>query len=194
MERSSAVLAVACALAPRITLTTLVAPMTLVTLATLATMPGNAHAAELPGPLPDQFGAEIMAPAERNQPLLVIVTQARKARHIERWEQALRKTQPELLSIRVADLTGNPKPGIKQVSQKLRQQAPEEVSILIDKDNLWAQTYDLDTREPCLLIFDPQNNLTARFRGRANKKNVAAVIEAMTAPQSTAASSANSDP
>ena len=167
---------------------------TLLLLLALSTLSYGTSAADLPGPLPDQYGAEIMAPAERNQPLLVIVTQARKARHIERWEQALRKTHPELLSMRVADITGNPKPGIKRVSQKLRQQAPAEVSILIDKDNLWAQTYDLDTREPCLLIFDPQNHLTARLRGRANKKNVAAVIEALTTIQSNAANSANSDP
>ena len=113
------------------------------------------------------------------QTVLVIVVKARKAQHIERWEKALRAELPDLVSLRVIDVTGDPQPKYEQVAEKMRKRAPEDVSILIDMGNHWALEYELDTNEPCLLIIDANQQLVATFRGRAKKSRVAEVKAAL---------------
>ena len=132
-----------------------------------------------PPAMPDQFGKELGLQNYSGQALLVIVVSARKARHIERWEQALRKKYPHLLSVRVADVSSEPKPDFEQVAKKLRTKAPKDVSILIDMDNRWALEYELNTDEPCLLIFSPEHEITAQFRGRAKSAQIEAVVTAL---------------
>jgi len=129
----------------------------------------------LPPPLPDQNGSQIDISELRGAPLLVIVVSARKLRHIKGWEEGLRDTHPDLVSARVADVNEEPRPDYEQVSAKLRKRVPEGVSIMIDLQRLWAQEYQLDTAEPCLLLFTADYELIAQFRGRANKERLAEV-------------------
>lgn len=138
--------------------------------------PVLAGAAELPAALPDQLGNEIALTDLPEQAVLAIVVAGRKLRHVQRWEEALRAELPELVSLRVADVTEEPRPSIEQVAAKLRQRAPAGVSILIDLDNLWASRFALDTGQPCLLLFDSERRLIAQWRGRAKRALVDEVL------------------
>lgn len=130
-----------------------------------------------PPPLPDQYDQPVALGDIKEQPVLVIVTSERQLRQIQRWEKALRKSLPGLVSIRIADITSDPGPTREQVAAKLVQHAPSDVSVAIDEQNLWASEYELDTKEPCLLLFDANHSLTLQFRGRPRKALVAEVVD-----------------
>jgi len=134
----------------------------------------GAHAA--PAPLPDQNDQLLSLADYPNQTVLAIVVSGRKLRHIKKWEEGIRKVYPKLTSIRVADITDDPPPSQQQVAEKLRKRAPADVRIMIDMDNLWATEYELDTSEPCLLLFDDNGQVIAQFRGRANKDRLNEVM------------------
>ncbi len=132
-----------------------------------------------PPPLPDQYNQPVALEDLNGQPLLVIVTSERQLRQIQRWEKALRKSLPGLVSLRIADIAGDPGPTREQVAAKLIQHAPTDVSVAIDEKNLWAREYELDTKEPCLLLFDADHSLTLQFRGRPRKALVAEVLDSI---------------
>ena len=132
-----------------------------------------------PPALTDQYGNTASLDDYSGQPVLALVASGRKLRQIKGWEEGLRDDFPQLVSMRVADVTDEPRPSYDQVAKKLRKRAPEGVSISIDLENRWATEYALDTREPCLLLFDAQGNLMAQFRGRANKTRLAEVSAAL---------------
>lgn len=119
-----------------------------------------------PPELPDQFGNSDSLTAYEGTPLLAIVVNVRKLRWVGKWEEALRKETPALVSIRIADITDEPSPSQDKVVELLEKRVPPNVPVLIDMDNTWAETYGLDTTEPCLLLFDHEQNIVAQFRGR----------------------------
>jgi len=80
---------------------------------------------------------------------------------------------------KVADITDKPPPTHEKVVGLLQKRVPPEVPVLIDMDNSWATTYELDTKEPCLLLFDADHQLVAEFRGRPKGKLVEEVIAAL---------------
>ena len=133
----------------------------------------------LPPALADQYSNSAGLNEYSGQPVLVIVAAGRKLRLIKNWEEGLRKDYPQLTSLRVADITDEPRPTYDQVATKLRKRAPADVSIIIDLDNQWATEYELDTSEPCLLLFDANGNVMAQFRGRANTTRLAEVNAAL---------------
>ena len=119
-----------------------------------------------PPPLKDQYDEISSLKDFTGQPVLVIVVTTRKLRWIGRWEKSLRAKIPELDSLRVADITDEPPPEITAVSEMLRKRVPEGISIQIDMQNVWATEYQLDTSEPCLILFDAEHQVVATFRGR----------------------------
>jgi peroxiredoxin len=141
---------------------------------------GSLLAQAAPGPLPDQNNKTISLADYRNQPVVVIVVSGRKLRHVKKWEEGLRAVYPELTTVRIADINDEPRPTQEQVADKLRKRAPADVSIMIDLNNIWANEYQLDTSEPCLLLFDDTGQLVAEFRGRANQTRLAEVTAALT--------------
>jgi hypothetical protein len=145
-----------------------------------------------PPALADQYGNNGSLNDYSGQAVLAIIASGRKLRQIKGWEEGLRKDYPQLVSLRVADVTDEPRPTYDQVAAKLRKRAPEGVSIIIDLDNQWATEYALDTSEPCLLLFDAQGNVMAQFRGRANKTRLAEVSAALArvAPDTVASTEA----
>ena len=130
--------------------------------------------------LADQYGKSSGLEEYAGQPVLVIVASGRKLRHVKGWEEGLRKDYPQLLSLRIADITDTPRPTYEQVAKKLLKRAPEGISIIIDLENLWATEYGLDTDEACLLLFDVNGKVMAQFRGRANSTRLAEVSAALT--------------
>ena len=132
-----------------------------------------------PAPLPDQFGKPISLDDFAGDPVLVIVTSERQLSLIQRWEKALRKPVPQLISMRVANLTSEPKPTIEQVAKKLQKHAPPGGRVAIDQDNHWATDYQLDTKEPCVLLFDERHQLVATFRGKPRKQLTEEVVTAL---------------
>ncbi|MGI9290879.1 MAG: hypothetical protein ACR2QG_06345 [Gammaproteobacteria bacterium] len=123
-----------------------------------------------PPALPDQFGNEDSLGNYPGESVLAIVVNVRKLRWVGKWEAALRKEMPGLLSIRVADITDQPPPEQDKIVELLQKRVPPNVPILIDMSNTWATTYELDTDEPCLLLFDADHNVVAQFRGRPKGK------------------------
>lgn len=132
-----------------------------------------------PPALPDQYDTDIGLEEYSGEAVLAIVVSARKLRHIERWEKKLRAELPQLRSLRVADIDEHPTPSQAEVATKLRERVPEGVSIQIDLQGLWAKHYALDTREPCLLLFDSAHNVVARYRGRAREALLGEVVLAL---------------
>jgi hypothetical protein len=147
----------------------------LLLLAVLAATPVAAQ----PPALTDQYGTNIGLEDYAGEAVLAIVVSARKLRQIERWEQKLRAELPQLRSLRVADINEQPLPSQTQVATKLRQRVPEGVSVQIDLQSLWAAHYALDTKEPCLLLFDNAHNVVAQYRGRAKNALVSEVLVAL---------------
>ena len=139
----------------------------------------TAVAAAMPPALPDQFGGSGSLNDYSGQPVLVIVASGRKLRWIGQWEKAIRKRMPELVSLRVADITDDPKPADTEVAAILRERAPPGISILIDMENQWAINYQLDTGEPCLVLFDAEHSVVAKFRGRPRDPLFTEVITAL---------------
>ena len=141
----------------------------------LAVLAATAVAAQPPA-LADQYGTHIGLEDYTGEAVLAIVVSARKLRQVERWEQKLRAELPQLRSLRVADINEQPPPSHAQVATKLRQRVPEGVSVQIDLQSLWATNYSLDTREPCLLLFDSAHSVVAMYRGRAKDALVSEVL------------------
>jgi hypothetical protein len=137
-----------------------------------------ASAATLPA-LPDQYGVSSSLNDYAGQPVLVIVASGRKLRWIGQWEKTLRAKIPELVSLRVADITDDPRPAETEVAAVLRDRAPPGISILIDMQNQWATNYQLDTGEPCLVLFDREHNVVTKFRGRPRDPLFSEVIAAL---------------
>jgi hypothetical protein len=135
--------------------------------------------AQQPPKLSDQYGNSISLDDYSGEAVLAIVVSARKLRLIERWEQKLRAELPQLQSLRVADVDEQPPPTLAQVADKLRERVPDHVSILIDLHQHWSTTYHLDTKQPCLLLFDKEHTLVAQFRGRPSDALVSEVLVAL---------------
>ena len=140
-----------------------------------------AYGAELAPPpmLQDQYGQNGGLTDYTGEAVLAIVATPRKLRWIERWEAAIRAEMPSLMSIRVADVTDRPAPDYKKVADMLRKRVPEDISVLIDLQNQWASHYTLDTSEPCLVLFDSDHNVVAKFRGRPKGQLVDDVINTL---------------
>ena len=143
----------------------------------VATLATSSIAGE-PPPLKDQYGHGAALTDYSGEPVLAIVVSTRKLRWIGQWEAALRAEIPQLVSVRVADVTDEPRPGYEQVAEALRRRVPEDVSVLIDTQNLWATSFELDTSEPCLVLFDRDHNVVAKFRGRPKGELVDGVMAA----------------
>lgn len=139
----------------------------------------TAATAAAPPALPDQLGGSGSLNDYSGQPVLAIVASGRKLRWIGQWEKAIRAQVPELVSLRVADITADPKPAETEVAAILRERAPPGISILIDMQNQWATTYQLDTGEPCLVLFDAEHSVVAKFRGRPKDPLLTEVITAL---------------
>jgi hypothetical protein len=139
----------------------------------------NSAGAATPPALQDQFGISGSLSDFVGQPVLAIVASRRKLPWMGRWEKTIRPELPQLNSIRIADITDEPRPTEARVAEMLRKRAPENVSILIDLQNQWASIYELDTTEPCLVLFDSDHKVVAKFRGRPKGELVNEVMTAL---------------
>ena len=63
-----------------------------------------------PPALTDQYGNNGSLNDYSGQTVLAIVASGRKLRQIKGWEEGLRKDYPQLVSLRVADITDEPRP------------------------------------------------------------------------------------
>jgi hypothetical protein len=151
----------------------------LILLSLLACAAAHGAEAEQPPMLRDQYGQNSGLGDYSGAPVLAIVATPRKLRWIGKWEAAIRADIPELMSIRIADVTDRPTPDYQKVADLLRKKVPEDISVLIDLQSQWASHYTLDTGEPCLVLLDSNHSVIAKFRGRPKGELVNDVISAL---------------
>lgn len=132
-----------------------------------------------PPPLRDQLGREDGLADRRGKTVVALVVDARHLRSLKGWEVELHDRLPQVSFLRVADVPKDPPVTWKRVADKLRDRVPDEVSVEIDLERTWATTYELDTSEVNLLVFDAGGKLTARFRGRRGKPLVEQIVAAV---------------
>lgn len=134
---------------------------------------------ERPPMLQDQYGQNSGLGDYTGEAVLAIVATPRKLRWIRKWEETIRAEMPGLTSIRIADVNEQPPPDRNKVADLLRKKVPEDISVLIDLQRHWANYYTLETSEPCLVLFDSDHHVVAKFRGRPKGELVSDVMNAL---------------
>jgi len=124
----------------------------------------------------DQYGVPDSLEAHGEQVRVVIVVSAKRLRRLKPWEEALWTDYPDLPIVRVADIPRTAPTTYEEVAAKLRKRLPEDVSVLIDLDGVWAERFDLDVSVPNLLIFAPDGTLVATHAGMYSPKRFDALI------------------
>jgi hypothetical protein len=131
-----------------------------------------------PPPLPDQFGHEQGLAQHRGSAVVALVVTAKRLRAIKGWELDLKERLPDVGFLRVVDVPEEPPVTWERVAGKLRERVPRQVPIGIDLERRWAAAYSLDTAEVNVLVFGPDGQLAARFRGRRSKPLLERVVAA----------------
>jgi hypothetical protein len=126
--------------------------------------------------LKDQFGDPGGLDSQPAGVQVAIVVTAKRLRRIKPWEQALREVNKSVPLLRVADIPRNSPAEFETVAAKLRKRLPEDVTVLIDLDGVWARQFDLDVLVPNLLIFDPHGMLVATHSGMYKRARFEAFI------------------
>jgi hypothetical protein len=132
-----------------------------------------------PPALRDQLGRAGGLEQHRGTTVVALVVTAKRLRSLKGWQVELDKRLTSVAYLRVADIPKEPPVDYERVAAKLRERVPDEVPIGIDLARSWATSYDLDTGEVNLLVFDPRGELAARFRGRRSQALVAQVAAAV---------------
>lgn len=131
--------------------------------------------------LRDQYGVEDSLDAHRGRTVVVIVVDAKRLRTVKAWERELRERFDSLDYLRVAVVPADPPTTWERVADKLREQVPEGVPVLIDLDRRWATELELDTSRPNLLVVDAGGRLAASFAGRHDPALAAVVTDNLAA-------------
>lgn len=116
--------------------------------------------------LRDQHGHSDRLSSHRNQNVMVMLVTVRRLPTLKPWEKHLRERFDDLQFLRIADVPDSYPVNIDQIAEKLRERAPQQIAILIDKERRWAKALALDTSEPQLLLFDKAGKLLGHFQGR----------------------------
>lgn len=132
-----------------------------------------------PLPLRDQFGRADGLERHRGKTVVALVVTAKQLRALKGWELELQKRLAGVSFLRVADVPEQPPVTWERVAGKLRERVPQQVPIGIDLARSWATTYELDTSEVNVLVFGPDGELAARFRGRRSKPLLDEVVAAV---------------
>lgn len=112
---------------------------------------------------------------------VAIVVSAKRLRRLKPWEEAIRKIDADVPVIRVADVPRSPPAEYDVVAEKLKKRLPEDLSVLIDLDGVWSDTFDLDASVPNVLIFDGTGNLLARHAGMYRNDQFDLLVSDLTA-------------
>jgi hypothetical protein len=122
-----------------------------------------------PPELVDQLGRADGLRAHRGRVVVGLVADLRALRHLKAWEVELRDrlgdAAEEIRFLRVADAPPDRGVTRERVLDKLDGRVPDEVSILVDLEGTWRQTYALETRRPNVLLFDVDGRLRRTVRG-----------------------------
>lgn len=139
-----------------------------------ATSPGP-----VPPPLRDQMDRPDSLAAHAGKPVVAFVVTVKKLRGLRGWEEDLRKRFDAVDYLRIADVPKEPPTTHQRVAEKLRERVPKGIAVSIDVENVWASAFGLDTREMNVLVFDREQRLVARFRGRRDRALIDKVAEAV---------------
>jgi len=115
--------------------------------------------------LEDQHGNSDSLAAHRGEVVVVMVVTARRLRNLKPWERELRERFDRLVYLRIADVPSDSPADTESVAAKLQERVPDDVSVLIDMERIWATALDLDTDRPNLLLIDRDGELVTSIRG-----------------------------
>lgn len=127
--------------------------------------------------LRDQYGSTDSLAAYRGNVVVVMVVDAKRLRNLRPWARELRSQFETLNTILIAEVPVDPPTTYERVVEKLNERIPDDVSILIDMESLWAQTLDLDASRPNLLLVDRAGKLSATYRGKHEPGLAATVVK-----------------
>jgi len=127
--------------------------------------------------LRDQYGHSDSLAAHRGQVVVVMVVDVKRLRNLRPWARALSEHFDDLETILVAEVSADPPTTYDRVVEKLAERIPDDVSVLIDMESLWASALDLDSSRPNLLLVDREGNLSATYQGRYEPGLAATVVK-----------------
>ena len=85
----------------------------------------------------------------------------------------------------IAEVPADPPTTYERVVEKLGERIPDDVSVLIDMESLWAGALGLDSTLPNLLLVDREGNLSATYQGRYEPGLGATVVKHVEVLQAT---------
>lgn len=130
----------------------------------------------------DQLGRIDSVERHQGGVVVAMVVTARRLRNLRGWQKELQERFEDIAFVLIADIPDDREVTYEDVVKKLGRRVPEEVSVLIDLERLWATELELDTSVPNVLVFDPAGNLIDRVRGRKDAElvdEVSRVVEAL---------------
>jgi hypothetical protein len=127
--------------------------------------------------LRDQNGDPDTLAAHRGRVVVVMVVDAKRLRNLRPWARELRERFDEIETMLIAEVPADPPTTYERVVGKLSERIPDDVSVLIDMERLWATTLDLETSRPNLLLVDRNGSLVASYFGSYDAGLAATVVK-----------------
>jgi hypothetical protein len=119
----------------------------------------------IPAELMDQDGKKGGLQDFSGKPVIVFVTSLTEMAELGKWEEALRPKFSSINTIDIGDVNTSSKFILKELNKELKKHVPSGVRIYVDTQNIWAKEYSLDLFSPCVLIFNADHKMVAKFTG-----------------------------
>ena len=150
-------------------------------LTTGVTGPGLAQAAARDVVLKDQFGAVDGPARHRGEAVLLIYGKVDGMRRMKAWEDRIRKKIPGPLVV-VRGLDARSVQGKKtetEVNERLQQNVPPEIAILVDWNGDLIRAYDLPDAEVSATVIDAKGDACRTVAGSATAEAVEQVLSVL---------------
>lgn len=130
------------------------------------------------GELMDQNGKKGGLQDFSGKPVIVFVTSLTKMAELGKWEEALRPHFSKINTMDIGDINTSSKFILNELDKELKKHVPSDVRIYLDTQNVWAKEFSLDLSRPCVLIFNADHKMVAKFTGKPKGKVLDEVITA----------------
>ena len=119
----------------------------------------------VPAELMDQDGKKGGLQDFSGKPVVVFVTSLTEMAELGKWEEAIRPKFSSINTMDIGDVNTSSKFILNELNKELKKHVPSGVRIYVDTQNIWAKEYSLDLFSPCVLIFNADHKMVAKFTG-----------------------------